>query len=74
MDNRWTAWDKELVEKVAADHHIAGELAESLGDRRPNWLEDLFEGIQVHQAAASEFEVYRRVAGTVRARRAPGGG
>jgi cytidylate kinase len=67
-DPPWTCWEKELVEKVAADHHIARELVQSLGERSRTWLEEVFAGFSTHAAQyAEEFAVYRHVAATVRA-------
>src|SRR5690554_5620412 len=50
----WTAWDRELVEKVAADHNISQELIESLGTREYNWLTDLIEGFAITDTTPSE--------------------
>lgn len=63
----WTAWDRELVEKVAADHHISQELIESLGTREYSWLTDLMEGFAITDTTPSEETVVRNVFTTVRA-------
>mgnify|MGYP001098873558 CR=1 FL=1 len=63
----WTAWDRELVEKVAADHNISQELIESLGTREYNWLTDLIEGFAITDTTPSEETVVRNVFTTVRA-------
>lgn len=65
-DARWTCWDRELVEKVANDNHISTQLVESLGETRHSWLDDFIEGITISQAGASEIQVCRRMAGTIR--------
>ena len=62
----WTLWDRELVEKVSADHHIALELVESLGDTHHGWMQEFLSSL----SQADEFDeakVYRRVAMTIRA-------
>ena len=63
----WTCWDKELVEKVAGEHHISSDLVQSLGERSRSWLEDALAGLSNRAEYADEFTVYRRVAQTIRA-------
>jgi cytidylate kinase len=65
---QWAVWDRELVEKVAAEQHIPASLIESLESHRP-WLEDLCAAISLRDEPSykDEFQVYRRVAGTIRA-------
>src|SRR5690606_37104 len=57
----WTCWDRELVEKVAADHNISAELVESLERGSRSWLMDLLSGFSFHEGT-DQFAVYRRVA------------
>jgi len=68
-DRPWTCWDRELVERVAADHHISQELIDSLEDVHRNWLEEFFTGLSLGDDAEQpdELAVYHRVAATVRA-------
>ena len=63
----WALWDRELLERITEEHHIPAALVESLEHPRP-WLEDLLAGISLSNDAANmdEFQVYRRVASTVR--------
>lgn len=65
----WTAWDRALVEKVAADHHISSALVESLEEYSRSWLTDFLEGLSASDKpeVAGEEKVYRFVAGAVRA-------
>jgi cytidylate kinase len=65
---RWRAFDRELVEKVAADHHISRSLVESLEDGSRSWLEEM-----IASGPESSFGVYRRVATTIRALAEVGG-
>jgi cytidylate kinase len=68
-EETWTCWDRELIEKVATDHHISQRLIESLEDSYRSWLSDLvgsFSGFY-GPGEADELRVYRRVAQTVRA-------
>jgi cytidylate kinase len=61
----WTCWDRELVEKVSADHRIASELVESLEDASHSWMQDFLSGLSFH--TGDEAKVYQRVATTIRA-------
>jgi cytidylate kinase len=63
----WSLWDRELVEKVAADHHLSRQLLESLEETKRSWLEDLFYGISVESGHVDDFIAYKRVAETIRA-------
>jgi cytidylate kinase len=65
----WSAWDRELVEKVAADLGTSKELINELTDANRSWLDRFFDDVSssygIHHA--SEFAIYRRVASTIRA-------
>ncbi len=63
----WKVWDRELVEKVAAEHHIAGEFVAGLGQPGRTWLEDFVRGLSISAGPPEELAVYRRVATTIRA-------
>lgn len=63
----WSAWDRELVEKIAADHHISKTLVESLQDISRTWLQEFLAGFSFASAEESEVRIYRRVAATIRA-------
>lgn len=62
----WTLWDRELVEKVSADHHIALELVDSLGETHHGWMEEFLSSLS-QVSDTDEAKVYRRVAMTIRA-------
>ncbi len=62
----WTCWDRELVEKVAADHHLSERLIESLEDVDHSWLAQFLSGISF-SGDYDAMRVYRRVAATIRA-------
>lgn len=64
----WQAFDRELVERVAEDHEISAALVERLEEKSHTWLDKL-----LHTGPSSEFGVYRRVAGTIRALAEVGG-
>jgi cytidylate kinase len=63
----WKVWDRELVEKISADHHIAAELVAELGQGGRSWLEDFVRGLAISAGPPEELAVYRRVATTIRA-------
>jgi len=60
----WHPFDRALVERVAADHHISERLILSLEDASHNWLKDILNALTV---APSELAVYKRLAQTIRA-------
>ena len=64
----WTTWDRELVQKVAAEYHVPEPLVESIGSGgRSLWREflDGFQSISDPQHL-DEFQLYRRVAAIIR--------
>jgi hypothetical protein len=64
----WTAWDDELVTRVAQEHHLPVRLVEALEDGRHDWFRELLESVAAPGGpGADEFRVYRRVAATARA-------
>jgi cytidylate kinase len=70
----WSAWDRELVEKVSSEHGIAKDLIDAIPNRHHSWLDDLLESISVGQYPPdwSEIRAYKRVIMTVRALAAAG--
>ena len=64
----WTCWDRELVEKVAADLQLSTYVIEHLEDEDRSWLSDLFSSISFSDAPghADDAKVYHRVAATIR--------
>ena len=64
----WQVFDRNLVEKVAADHNIAHQLIESLEDTGHTWLEEMFKSLVLSDSdVISEAKIYRRIAETIRA-------
>jgi cytidylate kinase len=65
----WTCWDRELVEKVAADAHLSSRLIDSLEDRAHSWFTDLMDSLTFSDdpSHADELKVYHRVAKSIRA-------
>jgi hypothetical protein len=63
----WTVWDNELVERVAAEHHLQPSTVADLEDRPPTWLEEALGGLTLGRGRPDELTVYHRVAATIRA-------
>jgi len=65
----WSAWDRELVEKVSDEHGIAKEIIERIPDRHRNWLDELVQALSVSQCPPdlAEVRAYKRVVLTIRA-------
>jgi len=65
----WTCWDRELVEKVAAEHHLSQRLIESLEDANHSWFTDFLGSLSFRDepTVADADKAYARVAGTIRA-------
>lgn len=65
-EEAWTLWDRQLVEKVSADHHLARDVVESLEDSGRTWLEDFMAALAV-DTDETEAKIYGLVAATIRA-------
>jgi len=65
----WTAWDRELVEKVAADLHLSDRLIHSLWDSSHSWLNEMLSSLSFNDQVrhADEVHLVHKVVGTVRA-------
>jgi cytidylate kinase len=67
-EHLWTGWDRELVEKVAADHNLSKELIDSLEESDRSWLTDMLQAMSSDdQAYVDEARIYHGVAQTIRA-------
>ncbi len=68
-DPPWSGFDHELIDKVAADHHLSTPLLESLDEGSHSYLDDLlFAGFNLSgKPEPTELTVYRRIAKTIRA-------
>jgi len=65
----WTTWDRELVEKIAAEHHIDREVLEAIETRHHNWLDEFVRGFAASNddTEFAEARAYKRVMVTLRA-------
>lgn len=59
----WQTLDRELMERVASEHSVSGELEEA----SHSWLADFFSGMSLRDQSTDEFVLFRRVAATVHA-------
>lgn len=62
----WTLWDRQLVEKIVADHNVERDLVEHLGESNRTWMEDFLAGL-AFDVGQTEARVYQYVATTMRA-------
>lgn len=62
---RWRAYDRELVEKIAADHGMAMSLIRMLEEQSVHWLRDLLGGLSFE--GPSDTAVFHRAVATIRA-------
>ncbi|HVT87599.1 MAG TPA: cytidylate kinase-like family protein [Tepidisphaeraceae bacterium] len=67
--SQWTCWDRELIERVAADLKLSTRVIDSLEDQEYSWLGDFLESLSFSNDAhtAREAKVYHRVVETIRA-------
>jgi cytidylate kinase len=63
----WHSLDRELVERIAADHHLSTDLIDSLEKSSHTWIEEFLGGLSHTDRSPSELVVFRRVAETIRA-------
>jgi hypothetical protein len=75
----WACWDGELIEKVAADHHVSQSLIDAVMEGRVrSWFQELLDGLpwgraRPEGADLDEYQIYCRVALTVRTLASAGG-
>jgi cytidylate kinase len=62
----WNCLDRELVQRIAADHHLSTDLIESLERSSHTWIAEFLQGLS-RAEQASDLAVFRRVVETVRA-------
>ena len=66
-EHPWHCLDRELVERIASDHHLATDLIDSLEKSSHSWIEEFLQGFSHSDHSTSELAVFRRVVETVRA-------
>ncbi len=64
----WQWLDRELVERIAADHHLSADLVASLETSSHTWISEFFGGLShTDNGTPSELALFRRVVETMRA-------
>jgi len=68
-DPPWSAWDRELVEKIACEQGIDAKLVEAISTHPHTWLDELVEAISASSESwrKAEFRLYKHVAMAARA-------
>jgi cytidylate kinase len=66
-EHPWQALDRELVERIAADHHMSADLVASLEKSSHTWVAEFFHGLAHTDKMPSQMAVFKRVVETVRA-------
>jgi cytidylate kinase len=65
----WSAWDRELVERVSLEHGVDKDIIEMIPNRHHSWIEDLLQNFSASENPpdVQEIRAYKRVAMTIRA-------
>jgi hypothetical protein len=63
----WHCLDRELVQRIAADHHLSTDLIDSLEKSSHTWIEEFIGGFAHSDHSPSDLAVFRRVMQTMRA-------
>jgi hypothetical protein len=66
-DLPWKVWGDELVERVAAEHHLSASRVTALEDEKPSWLEEALAGFAVSGNNPDEATVFRGMTTAIRA-------
>jgi len=68
-EQKWSCWDRALVEKVAADPRASSELFDCVEDVDHSWMRDFLSSLSFtdDESHADEAKTYSRVAATIRA-------
>jgi cytidylate kinase len=66
-EHPWQCFDRELVERIAADHNLSADLVRSLESSSHTWISEFLGGLSHSDRTPSELAVFRRVVETMRA-------
>ena len=67
-EQKWTCWDREIVEKVAADHNLSARLVEGLEEKDHSWIGNFLSALSfADERHVDEDVIYSRVKRTVEA-------
>jgi cytidylate kinase len=67
LQHPWNFLDRELVERIASDHHLSTELIDSLENSSHTWIDEFINGFSHSDHSPSDMAVFRRVMQTMRA-------
>jgi cytidylate kinase len=67
LEHPWHSLDRELVQRIAADHHLSTDLIDSLEKSSHSWIEEFIGGFSHTDQSPSDLAVFRRVMQTMRA-------
>jgi cytidylate kinase len=63
----WQTFDEELVQRIAADHHLSADLIHSLETSSHTWMTEFFQGLaHSDNGTPTDMAIIRRVAETTR--------
>jgi len=63
----WTGYDRQLIDRVVAEHGIDSHRVDQLESDEPSWLLEVFEGFRLQGGMQpTDAQVYRKVVYTIR--------
>ncbi len=66
-ERSWECLDRDMLNKIAADHNLSVSVMESLEQNDHNWLSELLEGMPGQDGAAtSELKIFHHTAAAIR--------
>jgi cytidylate kinase len=68
-DEKWTCWDREIVDKVAADHHLSARLIDGLEENNHSWMTNFLSSLSFADSGKcyNEDLIYHKVQKTIEA-------
>jgi cytidylate kinase len=67
-EQKWTCWDREIVEKVAADHNLSARLVEGLEEKDHSWIGNFLSALSfADERHVDEDVIYSKVKRTIEA-------
>jgi cytidylate kinase len=65
-EKKWTCWDREIVEKIAADHNLSERLVEGVVEKDHSWISSFLSSLSFTDTQhADEDMVYSRAKQTI---------
>jgi len=66
-EHPWQCLNRELIERIALDHHMSAELIESLEKSSHTWISEFLSGLSRTDKTVSDMTIFKRTVETVRA-------